>query len=108
MLRGEVYWVDFDPSMGGEIQKRRPAVILSNNAANRALNRVLVVPLTSQTSRMYPGETIVRVRGRESKAMADQLTTASKLRVGAYIDTLEASDLRSLERVVSKQLGFGA
>ena len=44
MNRGEVWWVNFDPSIGGEIQKRRPAIIVSNDVANRHLNRVQVVP----------------------------------------------------------------
>jgi len=48
MLRGEVWWVNFDPSLGGEIQKTRPAVIVSNNASNRVLNRLQVLPITSQ------------------------------------------------------------
>ena len=47
MQRNEVWWVNFDPAVGGEIQKRRPAVIISNNAANTHLNRVQVIPLST-------------------------------------------------------------
>src|SRR5260363_79201 len=50
-----------DPAVGSEIRKTRPAVIVSNNAANRNLARVVVVPLTSNTGRQYPGETVVTV-----------------------------------------------
>ena len=79
--RGEVWWVSFDPAIGGEIQKTRPAIIISNNAANSALNRVIVVPITSQTTRVFPGEALVTVNGEQRKAMADQIMTVSKQRL---------------------------
>ena len=50
--RGEVWWVSFDPSVGGEVRKTRPAVIISNDAANRRMNRIQVVPVTSNVERV--------------------------------------------------------
>ncbi|MCP4820986.1 MAG: type II toxin-antitoxin system PemK/MazF family toxin, partial [Shimia sp.] len=83
MKRGEVWWVEFDPSVGSEIRKKRPAVIVSNDAANRNLARVVVVPLTSNTGRLYPSEAVVTAGGQSSKAMADQIMAADKSRLSS-------------------------
>ena len=106
MRRGEVWWINFDPSVGGEIRKTRPAVIVSNNAANEHLNRVQVVPLTSSVDRVYPSEALVNIRGKESKAMADQITTVSKLRLYDREAVLTAADMRRVERAIRVQLGL--
>ena len=103
MKRGEVWWVNFDPSIGGEIRKKRPAIIVSNDAANKYLNRVQVVSLTSKTEELYPSEAYVTVVGKKGKAMADQLATVSKLRLSKRIGVLSAEDMKRVVEVIKIQ-----
>jgi mRNA interferase MazF len=102
--RGEVWLISFDPSVGGEIQKTRPAVILSNDTANALLNRVQVVPVSSQVSRLYPAEATITLNGERRKAMADQITTASKQRLMRKLGELSKDDMEAVARVVCAQL----
>jgi mRNA interferase MazF len=104
MKRGEVWWVNFDPSTGGEIRKKRPAVIVSNNAANQFLNRVQVIPLRSSVGTLYPSEAYITLRGKKAKAMADQLTTVSKKRLINQAGSVSKTELESLERAIMIQL----
>ncbi len=104
--RAEVWWIAFDPSLGGQIRKTRPAIVVSNDAANRLLNRIQVVPITSNVERLYPAEAYVIVGGARRKAMADQLTTASKQRLRGRIGRLDPKDMADVERAIKTQLGL--
>jgi len=104
--RGDVWWVEFDPAVGSEIKKTRPAVILSNDLANRQLSRVIVIPLTSNTGRLYPGEAAVEIGGRSSKAMADQLMAADKSRLKSRLGAISKAELAAVEDAIALHLGM--
>ncbi len=106
MRRGDIWWINVDPSVGGEVRKKRPAVIISNDSANKHLNRVQVVPMTSKVGRVYPSVAIVRVKDQTSKAMADQLTTVSKQRLINRAGRLSLRDMEKVEHAVKVQLGL--
>jgi mRNA interferase MazF len=106
MKRGEVWWVNFEPAVGGEIKKQRPVVIVSNDAANRNLARVVVVPLASNVVRHYPGEALVDVDGRPGKAMADQIMAADKARLKSRLGALSKPDMRAVEDAILVHLGM--
>lgn len=106
MKRGEVWWVEFDPAIGSEIRKTRPAIIVSNDAANRNLARVVVVPVTSNTGRLYPGEAMVEVGGNPAKAMADQIMAADKNRLSRQLGALSKADMLAVEDAIRVHLGM--
>ena len=99
MRRGEVWWVAFDPSLGSEIRKTRSAVIVSNDAANEALARVVVIPMTSNIAHVYPGEALVMVENHQSKIMA-----ADKRRLQSRLGRLSAQDMEKVAAAVRLHL----
>lgn len=106
MNRGEIWWVEFDPSVGSEIRKTRPAVIISNDSANRNLARVVVIPLTSNVDRQYPGEALVTLDGKPSKVMADQVMAADKSRLKNQLGALTKADMQAVEDAIRIHFGM--
>lgn len=85
MRRGEIYYADLSPTVGSEINKRRPVLIVSNEASNRAASTLTVLPITSKVSRVYPFEVFLSPKEsglpKPSKAQAQQIRTISKERI---------------------------
>jgi mRNA interferase MazF len=106
MKRGEVWWVDFEPAVGSEVRKTRPAVIVSNDASNGAMSRVQVVPVTSNTTKLYVFESRIEVKGAQGKAMADQIMTADKQRLKKRVGKVSPSEMLGIERAIKIQLGI--
>ena len=106
MKRGEVWWVDFEPAVGSEVRKTRPAVIVSNDASNGAMSRVQVVPMTSNMTKLYVFESRIEVKGAQGKAMADQIMTADKQRLKKRIGKVSPSEMLGIERAIKVQLGI--
>ena len=105
--RGEVWIVNFSAAKankGGEIQKTRPAVIVSNDIANEHLNRLQVLLLTSNTEKCYPCEAYVKIEGKTNKAMADQIMTISKERLKKKIGHISSENMGDVERALRIQL----
>lgn len=104
--RGDVWWIDFNPSIGQEIRKKRPAIIVSNDTSNKYLNRYQVIPLSSNTSKLFPSEAIVSLNGKLNKAMADQLTNVSSERCLEKMGQVSPKELIEVERIIKLQLGI--
>lgn len=85
MLRGEIYYANLNPTVGSEIRKRRPVLIVSNNANNRVASTVTVLPMTSNVRRVFPFEVLLQPDEsglpKASKAQAQQIRTIDKERI---------------------------
>lgn len=98
--RGDVFWVNFDPTQGTETKKVRPAIILSNNLFNKHLPRLIVVPLTSNVSKKFDFDALVLVNGKQGKAMLDQIRAIDKSRLGKKISSITADEMLDVEQAL--------
>lgn len=98
--RGDVVWVNLDPTVGTEIKKTRPAVIVSNDSCNRYGTRVVILPITSNVDSIYPGEAPVRIGKRPGRALGDQIRSVDKVRIGKRITRLTAEELSAIDEAL--------
>ncbi len=105
--RDDVYWVALDPALGSGIQKTRPAVIVSNNSCHAYGSRVVVLPLTSNVDSLYhPGEALVTVKGKRSRALGDQIRSLDKSRLRSRIEALSQDELAAVDEAVQITLAL--
>ncbi|MFI0464030.1 type II toxin-antitoxin system PemK/MazF family toxin [Saccharopolyspora sp. 5N102] len=113
MRRGDLYWVDFEPIRGSEANKTRPAVVISNDAANRSAQRagrgvITVVPVTSNVDRVHPFQVLLRADEcglpKDSKAQAEQIRAVAVNRLGNRIGTLSRKTLENLDNALRLHL----
>jgi len=106
LRRGDVCWVALDPVLGTEIKKTRPAIVVSNDAMNKYSQRVVVMPLTSNVDQCFPGEALVTVRGKPSRALGDQLRSVDKVRLRKRLDTLAHGEMRKVDEALAITLAL--
>lgn len=106
MNRGDVYWVDLNPTKGSEINKKRPCVIVSATPINRARNTVIVIPLTSSATPRPPIVVEVEFMGKLSRAVCDQIRTVDKTRLTEHAGHLSDDDMDALDNCLRQVLSL--
>jgi mRNA interferase MazF len=111
MKRGEIYYANLDPTVGSEISKRRPVLIVSNDINNRASDVVTVLPITSNVSRVYPFEVLLEKAEsglpKDSKVQSQQIRSLAKQRLsGKPIGQLTAEKMQAIDAAIRLHLSL--
>jgi len=104
--RGDVYWVNLDPTVGTEIKKKRPCVIVSPNVANEVASRVIILPITSSAENVYKFQVLIEVNGKRGKILTEQIRTVDKVRLSSKITTLDDDTIAAMEQALKISLGL--
>lgn len=103
--RYTIYSADLNPTVGGEIRKVRPVVVVSLDEMNRFLDTVVVCPLTSSLHPHWRARMQIECAGREAEIAVDQIRTISKQRLKRRIDNLSADEAAQLRRLITEMYG---
>lgn len=104
--RGDIYWVALDPTIGSEIQKTRPALIISNDVGNEVSPRVIVAPITSSTTSIYPFQVGIELNGKPRKILLDQIRTLDKSRLQNKITHIDKATLVKVAKAIKISLAL--
>jgi mRNA interferase MazF len=106
LRRGDIVWVALDPTRGTEIRKTRPAVVISNDSCDTYGSRVVVLPITSNVSSLYPGEARIELSGKPARVLGDQIRSVDKARLRSRIGRLRQEELRDVDDAIRITLGL--
>ena len=104
--RGNIYWIQLDPTIGSEIQKTRPCLILSNNSQNKNGQRVIAAPITSKLKTVYPFEAKIKLKDRDCKVLLDQIRALDKRRIDSMIDSIDPITMFQVEEALKIALAL--
>jgi mRNA interferase MazF len=104
--RGDIYWVNLDPTLGSEIKKRRPCVIVSPNVANEVASRVIILPITSSAEKVYRFQVLIELNRKQGKILTEQIRTVDKMRLGDKIGSLDDETICLMEQALKISLGL--
>jgi len=104
--RGEIYWVNLDPTVGAETKKIRPALIVSNDVGNELANIVMIAPITSKIKNIYPFEVKVSIKGKPAKIMINQCRAVDKMRLTNKIDSIDPETMKLVEDAIKIVFGL--
>ncbi|MBI3508238.1 MAG: type II toxin-antitoxin system PemK/MazF family toxin [Chlamydiia bacterium] len=105
-LRGDIYWVNLDPTIGSETKKTRPGLILSNDIANELSEIIMIAPITSNVRNIYPFEVAVKVAGKAGKIMLNQTRAIDKARLCSKIDSIDKETMKLVEGALKIVFGL--
>lgn len=105
IARFEVYLVNLDPSVGREIRKTRPCVVISPDEMNRYISTVIVAPMTS-TRRSYPSRVGCKFQGKLGEIVLDQIRTVDKARLMKKLGVIDSKTKRSVLEVLSEMFAL--
>ena len=98
-----VHWINLDPTVGSEVSKTRPCVILSPDEMNQFLRTIIVAPVT-HTLKAYPSRVFCEVKGLQGAIMLDQIRTVDRTRIGSKLDKLSAAEINDVKSIINQML----
>ncbi len=104
--RGDVYWANLDPTVGTEINKKRPCLIISEDEGNEISSRVTVAAITSTIKTVHPFQVKIRMKNKDGKVLLNQIRTIDKRRLDGKIDSLDKDIMHQVDRALKIYLAL--